>query len=273
MSASANNFARASMSRSPQGHPQGDRHGHHFVDTADVYGERGGSETAMGQVLVTSARTLRAGDEVLHADGQRRRGRARRAATSCRRSRSALPQSRLRIAPSMSSTITIRDADRGNVRFLRPDPFGQGALCRLLQPCAACRRGAAHREGDLRSRPLLFRFRTEYSLVVRGIEEDLQPMARAYDMAFCLTFRSPADCSPASTRRARMPPARGSRWCRLPDRYVSDKNVGIVEQLEAFAAQRGRTMLELAFSWLASRAQVTERHRLRDPTRTGRNRR
>ena len=37
---------------------------------------------------------------------------------------------------------------------------------------------------------------------------------------------------------------------------MTDKNFDIVEKLEAFAKARGRTMLELAFSWLAARPTV-----------------
>ena len=44
---------------------------------------------------------------------------------------------------------------------------------------------------------------------------------------------------------------------RLRDRYVNEKNIGIVEKLKSFASERGHTMLELAFSWLASRDQVS----------------
>ena len=55
--------------------------------------------------------------------------------------------------------------------------------------------------------------------------------------------------APAGTRFALVP--------RLRDRYVNDKNIAIVEKLEAFASARGHNMLELAFSWLASRSQVT----------------
>ena len=43
---------------------------------------------------------------------------------------------------------------------------------------------------------------------------------------------------------------------RLRDRYVTPRNEDIVEKLQAFAQARGHTMLELAFSWLASRPQV-----------------
>jgi aryl-alcohol dehydrogenase-like predicted oxidoreductase len=40
-------------------------------------------------------------------------------------------------------------------------------------------------------------------------------------------------------------------------RFTTDKNVQIAEALKAFAAARHHTLLELAFSWLASRPQVS----------------
>ena len=43
----------------------------------------------------------------------------------------------------------------------------------------------------------------------------------------------------------------------LRDRYVTARNEDMVEKLQAFARARGHTMLELAFSWLASRPQVS----------------
>src|SRR5437868_12510537 len=43
----------------------------------------------------------------------------------------------------------------------------------------------------------------------------------------------------------------------LRDRYVTPRNEDIVEKLQAFAQARGHTMLELAFSWLAARPQVS----------------
>lgn len=44
---------------------------------------------------------------------------------------------------------------------------------------------------------------------------------------------------------------------RLRDRYVTPRNEDIVEKLQAFAKARGHSMLELAFSWLAARPQVS----------------
>jgi aryl-alcohol dehydrogenase-like predicted oxidoreductase len=43
---------------------------------------------------------------------------------------------------------------------------------------------------------------------------------------------------------------------RMADRYLTERNWTIVERLADFCAARGRTMLELAFSWLASRPAV-----------------
>jgi len=43
----------------------------------------------------------------------------------------------------------------------------------------------------------------------------------------------------------------------LKDRYATPRNEDIVEKLQAFAEKRGHTLLELAFSWLASRPQVS----------------
>ena len=44
---------------------------------------------------------------------------------------------------------------------------------------------------------------------------------------------------------------------RYGDRFLNDANWPILERLEAFAEARGRTLLELAFSWLAARPCVS----------------
>jgi aryl-alcohol dehydrogenase-like predicted oxidoreductase len=59
-------------------------------------------------------------------------------------------------------------------------------------------------------------------------------------------------------RNAPMPP--GTRLAstqRLADRYLTERNWFIAEQLGDFVEARGRTMLDLAFSWLLSREPVT----------------
>jgi aryl-alcohol dehydrogenase-like predicted oxidoreductase len=44
---------------------------------------------------------------------------------------------------------------------------------------------------------------------------------------------------------------------RYGDRFLNEVTWPILEQLEAFAEARGRTVLELAFSWLAARPCVS----------------
>jgi aryl-alcohol dehydrogenase-like predicted oxidoreductase len=55
------------------------------------------------------------------------------------------------------------------------------------------------------------------------------------------------------------PPPPGTRLAamtRAADRNLTDANWAIVEALGSFAAERGHTLLELAFSWLAHRPAV-----------------
>jgi aryl-alcohol dehydrogenase-like predicted oxidoreductase len=43
---------------------------------------------------------------------------------------------------------------------------------------------------------------------------------------------------------------------RFSTRFANEQNFEVVERLAAFCAQRGRTMLELAFGWLLARPYV-----------------
>jgi aryl-alcohol dehydrogenase-like predicted oxidoreductase len=59
-------------------------------------------------------------------------------------------------------------------------------------------------------------------------------------------------------RNATMPEgARLTTTQRLADRYMTEANWERVERLDDFAKARGRTLLELAFSWLAAKPVVS----------------
>jgi aryl-alcohol dehydrogenase-like predicted oxidoreductase len=57
------------------------------------------------------------------------------------------------------------------------------------------------------------------------------------------------------------PPPEGTRLSQLPEeraaRVMSDRNFDGVDRLTAFAAERGHTILELAFAWLAAQPAMT----------------
>jgi aryl-alcohol dehydrogenase-like predicted oxidoreductase len=99
----------------------------------------------------------------------------------------------------------------------------------------------------------------EYSLVVREIEQDLLPAAQEYRLGLLPFFPLASGLLTGKYRRGVAAPE-DTRFGKMPmlrDRYVTPRNEDIVERLQAFTQKRGHTMLELAFSWLASRPQVS----------------
>jgi len=100
----------------------------------------------------------------------------------------------------------------------------------------------------------------EYSLLMRRADRELIPMMQAYGMGL-LPYYPLASGLLTGKYRRNMPMPEGARLtlhgARYGNRFINDKNWPIVERLEAFAERRGRTLLELAFSWLAARPCVS----------------
>jgi aryl-alcohol dehydrogenase-like predicted oxidoreductase len=99
----------------------------------------------------------------------------------------------------------------------------------------------------------------EYSLLVRDIEKDLLPMAQTYNLGLLPFFPLANGLLVGKYKRGEKPPAdsRLGKVDYLRERYMNDRNLDIVQKLDAFAKQHGKTLLELAFSWLAARPQVS----------------
>ncbi|MEY9566658.1 aryl-alcohol dehydrogenase-like predicted oxidoreductase [Bradyrhizobium ottawaense] len=99
----------------------------------------------------------------------------------------------------------------------------------------------------------------EYSLLVRDIEKDLLPAAQEYKLGLLPFFPLASGLLTGKYRKGEAAPddTRFGKVERLRDRYVTPRNEDIVEKLQAFAKARGHSMLELAFSWLAARPQVS----------------
>lgn len=100
----------------------------------------------------------------------------------------------------------------------------------------------------------------EYSLLMRRADRELIPMMQAYGMGL-LPYYPLASGLLTGKYRRNMPMPNGARLtlhgARYEGRFINDANWPIVERLEGFAEQRGRTLLELAFSWLAARPCVS----------------
>ena len=94
----------------------------------------------------------------------------------------------------------------------------------------------------------------EWNVLNRAIEKDVVPMMEAYGLGMLpyfplasglLTGKYKKDAMPEGARLTDMP--------RFANRgYVTEENFAKVEKLKAFAEERGHSVLELAFSWLAA---------------------
>jgi len=99
----------------------------------------------------------------------------------------------------------------------------------------------------------------EYSLLVREVEREIIPAARANGMGFLPYFPLASGFLTGKYKRnAPMPEgARITAAKIFQDNYLTDENWQIVERLDDFAQTRGKTLLELAFSWLLANPTVS----------------
>jgi aryl-alcohol dehydrogenase-like predicted oxidoreductase len=98
----------------------------------------------------------------------------------------------------------------------------------------------------------------EYSLIHREPEVELMPAARKLGFGLLPYFPLASGLLTGKYRRNVTLPA-GTRLAntqRLAERYLTGRNWEIAEKLGDFVEARGRTMLELAFSWLLAQSPV-----------------
>ena len=97
----------------------------------------------------------------------------------------------------------------------------------------------------------------QYNLLSRQIEAEIIPAITAHRLALIPYFPLASGMLSGKYARGAPVPA-GSRmsYARYSDRFLNEENFRIVEQLRAFCAERGRSLLELAFGWLLSKPVV-----------------
>ncbi len=236
-----------------------------LIDTSDNYGNRGGSETILGNALGARRKDVvlatKFGLPMDDSGTQARRVTPLRDAGR----RSEPEKTEDRLDRSLSGALsrfrrtpideTLRALDdlvkAGKVRFIGCSNFSAAQLQQAL--------GVSQREH-------LAAFVTcqdQYNLLERGLEKDRLPVMRQHGLGCCRIFRWRAVCSPANTGRTSAPPA-GTRFAgatpRGNDAFLNARNWRLVQALSDFAAKRGHTLLELAFSWLLSRPSYSKRY-------------
>jgi aryl-alcohol dehydrogenase-like predicted oxidoreductase len=227
--------------------------GVNFIDTADSYGNRGGSEECLGTMLGENRKRIVLASKfgLPMDDSGKLQGASRRyimlaAEASLKRLRTDFIDLYQLHRPDPRTPIeeTLRALDdlvrEGKVRFIG---------CSNLSAQQVADAQATSRRHAL---PAFVSCQDEYSLLVRGIERELIPAAKAHGMGV-LPYYPLASGLLTGKYRHGAPLPRGSRLAKNPrqaEEFINERNWRMVEELAAFAARRGRTMLELAVSWL-----------------------
>ena len=231
-----------------------------LLDTADVYGEQGGSEIAMGQVLGDRRKDIVLATKFgnpMDKPGVKKGGARRYIMSAVEDSLRRLRTDWIDLYqihgfdPLTPIEETLRALDdlvrQGKVRYIGCSNFPAWRVTEAawtarhhgLNPFVSCQ--------------------DEYSLIHREPEADLMPAARAAGMGLLPYFPLASGLLTGKYRRNAAMPA-GTRLAntqRLADRYLTERNWTIAEKLGDFAQTRGKTMLELAFSWLLAQTPVS----------------
>jgi aryl-alcohol dehydrogenase-like predicted oxidoreductase len=230
-----------------------------LFDTADAYGERGGSETAMGQVLgenrkriVLATKFAIPMDDSGESEGGSRRYIFAAVEASLRRLKTDWidlyqlhrPDPRTPIEETLRALEDLSRA--GKIRY-----YGCSNLPAWQVVEAQWTAKTLNVAGFVSCQD-------EYSLVVRDAERDLMPAMRAYGLGLLPYFPLASGLLTGKYRRNKPMPAesRLTNTQRLADRYLSEKNWEKSEKLIDFAEARGHRPLELAFNWLLAKPPV-----------------
>jgi aryl-alcohol dehydrogenase-like predicted oxidoreductase len=230
-----------------------------LFDTADSYGNQGGSEQCLGEFLserrkeiVLATKFGLSLDDKGATGGASRRYVMAAAEASLRRLRTdwidLYQVHRFDAKSPLEETLrALEDLIRaGKVRYVGVSNF---AAWQVVDAAWTARSLGLNR---------LVSCQDEYSLLVRDIEAELVPAMQACGLGLLPYFPLAGGFLTGKYRRGAPPPAGARLTLRknLADRFQTQTNWNIVEQLEAFCARHGHTLVELAFSWLASRPLV-----------------
>jgi aryl-alcohol dehydrogenase-like predicted oxidoreductase len=231
-----------------------------LIDTADVYGNKGGSEEVLGTVLGARRKSIVLATKfgLPMDDAGKLRGASPRyimqaVEASLRRLKTDwIDLYQLHLPDGVTPFVeTLRALDdlvkAGKVRFIGCSNFVTSQL------------EDAQRASARNHIASFICCQEEYSLLERGLEKKLAPDIRKYGLGLLPYFPLASGLLSGKYKHGAPLPA-GSRLANDPPRgghVLNERNWRIVEALSAFAAARGHTLLELAMSWLASRPLVS----------------
>jgi len=133
----------------------------------------------------------------------------------------------------------------GKVRYVGASNFAAWQLCR------------ANDLAEMRGWTAFVSIQPEYHLLERGIEAELVPYCKAFNVGILPYFPLAGGFLTGKYRRGQPAPA-GSRGesSAYVQKHLTGANYAIVEKLSDFAAGRGHTLTELAVAWLLAQPQI-----------------
>jgi aryl-alcohol dehydrogenase-like predicted oxidoreductase len=230
-----------------------------FFDTADVYGGRGKSEEQIGNILGDRRKEIVLATKFampMSDDGSKRGGSRRYIMQAVEDSLRRLKTDWIDLYqmhaydPGTPIDETLRALDdlvrAGKVRYIG---CSNHPAWRVVESAWTAKTNS--------STPFIST-QNGYSLINRAIEADIMPAAEAYGLGVIPysplaggllsgKYKKGED-APSGTRLSR--PGYGAR-------VLSDKNLDKVEALRGWAAQRGKTTLDVAFAWLLSHKVIS----------------
>jgi aryl-alcohol dehydrogenase-like predicted oxidoreductase len=254
-----NNFGRIELETSRKVIHKAIDLGITLFDTADIYGDMGGSEAALGEVLGPRRKDIVLATKFskpMSHDGTKQGASRRYIMSAVEASLKRLKTDYIDLYqqhdydPLTPIDETLRALDdlirQGKVRYIGNSNF---PAWRIAEAEHVARAVNTNRFVSCQD---------EYSLVVRDIEKELLPCAIEFNLGLLPFFPLASGLLTGKYKRGAAVPddTRFAKVPRLRERYATPRNEEIVEKLRAFAQARGHALLELAFSWLAARPQV-----------------
>jgi aryl-alcohol dehydrogenase-like predicted oxidoreductase len=231
-----------------------------LFDTADVYGNRGGSEEVMGQLLGDRRKQIVLATKfgmVMDDEGIKKGGSRRYIMNAVEASLKRLKTDWIDLyqihrsdplTPIDETLRTLEDLiSQGKVRYIG---------CSNLPSWEVA---DAYWTAKTLGTERFVSCQDEYSLMVRGAEKELIPAALHYNMGL-LPYFPLANGLLTGKYKRNAPLPEGARMTRESQRateVLTEANWEKTEKLTAFCEARGKTLVELAFSWLAAQPVVS----------------
>lgn len=226
-----------------------------LLDTADIYGGAGGSETHLGEALkgrrdqvVLATKFGYDGVDMGYGPAAGSRGGRAYIRRAVEASLTRLqtdhidlyqlhsPDPAVPVAETLAALTEL--VTEGKIRYIGHSNFSGWQLAE-----------AAHVARETGAAPFVSA-QNEWSLLQRSAERELVPAALHYGVGVLPYFPLANGLLTGKIRRGAPVPA-GSRL-EGRDAYLTDERLDIVEALAALADKHGRTVLELAIGWLSA---------------------